>query len=470
MRAARITASAVASIAALGAGCRRPARPRADASASRDAGSTSVITPARSAARGCPATDPAARRREGTLHADAMRGHEVWTAAGSPHRAPHGMFLMAGARLALEPCALVLVGEGRDVVVQDGATLVSEGEPGRPVRFDAEGDAPPPGAWRGVEVRRRANPETRFVWTHLDHAGAPAAERGDPPAGLRVFAPSLRASHLAVASSGGWGVALQEAGAFSDDAGPLTVRGAREGAVTVADVSRVSTLPLGDYRGNARDEVRVELRDAVLTASARWRDLGVRYRVPASRRLRVEGADAPALTLDPGVTVAFDDDAALEVGWRAPGALVAVGDGPDARVSLVAAGEGARPRWVGVLFGPLAVASTSRLRWARIEGAGRPSGAFLPHCAPAGPELDPDRAMVTFASIEARNVIRDTLFVAGPTAGVAVLWAGDREGAPEDVTAPSHGNEFDTNSIGCPQSWARVGGACPVRPSCARRP
>lgn len=469
MRAAWITASAVASIAALGAGCRRPTRPRVEA-ARRDAGSTSVIAPASAPAAGCPATDPAARRRDGTLHADAMRGREVWTAADSPHRAPHGMFLMTGARLELEPCALVLVGEGRDVVVQDGATLVAEGAPERPVRFDALGDAPTPGAWRGVEVRRRANPETRFVWTRVDHAGAPAAERGDAPAGLRVFAPALRARHLVVEQSGGWGVALQEAGGFDGDAGPLTVRGAREGAVTVEDVARVATIPAGDYRGNARDEVRVELRAAVLTASARWRDLGVRYRVPASRRLRVEGADAPALTLDPGVTVAFDDDAALEVGWRAPGALVAAGSGPDARVSLVAAGEGARPRWVGVLFGPLADASRSRLRWARVEGAGRPSGAFLPHCAPPGAELDPDRAMVTFASIEARNVIRDTLFVAGPTAGVAVLWAGDRAGAPEDVTAPSLGNEIDTNSIGCAQSWARRGGACPARPRCAPHP
>lgn len=396
---------------------------------------------------------------EGSVHGDTVAAAERWLASESPHRVPYGIHLHPGSTLVVEPCALVLVGAGAEVVVHGDATLRAEGEAGRPVRF-ARLD--PAQAWQALELRADVRPSTALHEVQLDGAGAAPGERGATAATLRVaMRAGLDARGLSITNGEGWGVAVLGDGRFADRDASVTLTGLRgEGAVTVEDARRVGDLPRFDVRDNASDDVRVEARARTVSESARWRSLAGsgRYRVRPHVHLVVEGPGDPTLTLEPGARLAFGEGAELDVGFGAPGALVAEGDAIHPVVF-----EGAEEaRWVGVHFGPMTSLARSRIAFARVEHAGAPSGSVLPTCG--ADDARPDEAMITFQGVEGLGALRAVTFVDGPPAGFAVVLAGDFAGParPHDLVAGAL--DFTRSGVRHPVSAAMRGGRCPVGP------
>ncbi len=433
----------------------------------RDAGS--VITVGRTPAAGCPASTPRARWGRGTVHGGTVTGSETWTRAGSPHRLPNGMHIVAGATVRVEPCAVVLVGTGRDLVVQDDARLVAAGTASEPVLFDSASDRPTAGDWIGVEIRARALPTSSLSHTTIAHGGAEPPQRGEPSAGIRSWmAAGLDLDHVTVQESTGWGIAMLGEAGFSSRSRELRITNTvGPGAVFFADAGQVRTLPDGDYGRNEHPDIFVAARGRTVQTDATWRNPGIncRYRIRRAARILVEGTNAPRLIIAPGTTVAFEDDAELDVGWDHPGALVA--DGGDTQNRIVFTGNGATvtpATWVGLLFGPHTDTTRSRVRFAVVEGAGaRAAGAFAACPIASGEPLEPS-GMVFLQGIRAGEMITHTEFRAGPARGVAIFASGDSPLPAEDFAAPTRGNIFAAAGVLRPQTTPPHAGRCAATP------
>lgn len=454
-------------------GCSRgvdgPAIPPPTTILVRDGGS--VLRAPVHPAVGCPAVSPRSSWGPGTLHGATVSGRESWSREGSPHRIPNGVHVIAGATLHVEPCAVLLVGPAQEIVVQDDARLDAIGSPEAPILFDSAGDRPAPGDWVGIEIRARALPGTRFARATVRNAGAPPSRRGDPPAAIRSRASSgLDFEALSVEKSAGWGVAALGESGFARSASDLRIAGAEgPGAVYIDDVDQVRTLPTVQFAANAVNDVFVAAHLRTLRSDGTWRALGAnaRYRIRKSSRIMVEGPDAPRLVIAPGATLAFEEDAELDVGWSAPGALFADG-GDDARRVVFTSAEGPEgpARWVGVLFGERTDTARSALRYTRIEGAGaRATGDFVTCQGPDGARLEPN-GMVFFQGVRAAGLVTQTEFRRGPREGVAIFVAGDSTVTAEDFTASSRGNIFVHAGVRCTQSTAPTNGRCPPTPRC----
>jgi hypothetical protein len=428
--------------------------PRPPAGAAVDAGRDSYIARPRRPSTGCPAAT-GAPNGDGSLHGDTVAGAERWLAAESPHRVPYGVHVHPGASLTIEPCALLLVGPGMEVVVHGGGTLRASAEAGRPIRF-ARLD--PAHAWQAVEVRAEASAGTSLAGATVEGAGAPPSERGVTAASLRVaMRGGLLADGLSIVGGDGWGVAVVGDGRFADRDATIELRGLRgDGAVTVEDVNRVADLPRLRLRDNASNDVRVEARVRTVNADARWRALGdgARYVLRPAMHLLVEGAASPALTLEPGAALAFGADAELDVGFGGRGALVAVGDSLHPVVFAASSGD----RWVGIHLGPRVDVARTAIRFARIERAGAPSGVQLPACGCEGARID--EAMLTIQGVGAPPPIGELAFVDGPAEGFAMVTAGDFPDYRPGVGAL----DFTRSGVRCAAATPMRAGRCAAAP------
>ncbi len=435
-----------------------------------DAGS--VIRRPTERATGCPATAARTTWTRGTDHGGTVSGHERWSREGSPHRLPNGVHLLAGSSVRIEPCAVVAVGPGAAIVVQDDARLVASGSPEAPVRFTSTAATPAPGDWVGLEFRARALPDTHLTHTFVEFAGAEVVERGEAPGAIRSsLRAGLHVDHVTVRDSGAWGVVLREESGFSADSRHLVVHGARgEGAVRFDDVDAVDTLPDGDLTGNTRNEVFLAARGRTVHHDATWRALagGVRYRVRRAARILVEGTAAPRLTLAAGVAVAFEPDAELDVGWNLPGALQITGDRANGPVVLTAADHdrGGPARWVGVILGAQTDTTRSALVGAVFEGAGAPATGQFTACPIAPGETVEPLGMLFLQGLRADGMVRECEFRAGPPSGVAVFLSGDSVGLGSDFTTPSRGNHFANAGVRCSVRIAPGAGGCAPSPRC----
>ncbi len=417
---------------------------------------------------GCPALADPSTWANGTVHGGTVTGDETWTAEGSPHRLPAGIHVLPGGSVTITPCAVVLVGTGQAIVVQDNAAWMAVGTATQPIWIGSMAHARAPGSWLGIEVRRHARPATRFAWVTVDAGGGQPSDADVEPAGIRTESENgLDVFHVAVEGSGGWGVVAGGHGGFSADSEALTIVGAQgEGAVLFDDVDQVRTLPIGSYDRNAHGRIVIAAHARTVFTTGTWRNpgVGVAYRVRRGARLSVEGVDGPALTVAPGTVITFEDDAELDVGWDAPGALVVNGIDEAHRIRLVGTTSG-RARWAGLYLGPHTDVGRTRIRWAEIVGAGAETSADIEVCAsPDGRVLN--QAMMYIQNVDAARDVTFTRFRDGPSDGFSVVRSGDFEKLPGDYTTAVGGNDFSGAGTRCRQSMPRVRGRCPATPWC----
>ncbi len=423
-------------------------------------GTSSVQTVAPEPASGCPANEVEAQlERPGTVHRRDIEIDETLDLAGSPHRFEHGIHIEEGATLTAEPCALVLIGASGNVSVTGGAALVSEGEEGRPVRFDSESPDPAPGQWNAIRIRGSARPSTRLVHTIVEDAGSSRL-------GAAIYVDgefALDVQHVTIRHSSQHGVRLNQEARFHEDATNLVVtESGREdpysAPVWFSSATQVRTLPDGEYTGNAYDEIWVE-RGHVRTTGT-WRNPGVRYRLNAG--LTVGHETGPVLTIAPGATLAFNRDKALAVGFRGDGALVLDGESEETPITLTsgrplpAAGD-----WAGVRIGEGRSDAVTKLNYVIVEHA----GAETRHPHHASERLacrETGAAGVAIRDHDLDDRISNVTFRSLAEDAAAFLLVFRGEGT--DYTAEALGNDFSEAGTECRQNL-QPEGDCP-EPAC----
>lgn len=350
------------------------------------------------------------------MHAGEILGAERWRAEDSPHLLPYGMVVRRGARLELDPCALLLVGASRSVSVSTGGALIARGEASRPIAFAPLEGRP----WVGLEFEAGVERASALTSVEIVGAGASAPER--PSSALAVSAEGLVAQSVRIASSASWGLWMRRGASFAAGAS-LDVEGSGEGVAVVDDVNDTAQVPLRSLRRNARDEVLVAGGVSTLRRDAVWGALGLRYAVRDGVRLRVGGAASPQLSILPGTTVVFGADSALEVGVGEPGALRIDAGDSGAVTTLRGAGDGAAT-WLGVTLGAQIDLSRSAFRGVTLVSGGAPTGAPRAGCGCAA-DARADAAMLALALEGAGQIVSNVLLQKGFARGVGVAWIGD---------------------------------------------
>ena len=349
----------------------------------------------------CPAPTGA-----GTTHELFVSANETWTLEGSPHLLPDGLNIEAAAVITVEACAVVRVGAGRDINVS--GKLVTQGEDGKPVRFERLESG---SAWGSI-VAIRVDAPLSFSYTQLVGGGAL------PPNGIQeqyglirleatrdaALSRMLHANALSIEGSDTNGIHLWYNAAFTEDSSQVSVSGAA-GHPIVSDGWNASSIPTGRYRDNGVDQILVRTSEYIgidgIDLEARWKKLDVPYRVGAENdgspaQLRVgglTGSSRSKLILDPGVELRFRPLAGL-VAIGPNGILSAEGSVDQPVVFTSGAPVQMAGDWLGLHFDDDVSLETS-IRFAKILFAGNSNtGQRSFSCGtPKAPAMDQAQTM-----------------------------------------------------------------------------
>ncbi|MBC8073752.1 MAG: hypothetical protein IAG13_35860, partial [Deltaproteobacteria bacterium] len=441
------------------------------------------VTPELLAGRGsCP--EPSG---PGVDHTADITADETWAAADGPHRIPNSIAIEA--TVSVEACAIVLLGADVYVAVGDDdvtGRLVATGEVTtdadgtvdvRPVHFDAIDPTQP---WAQISAEPMGTIELSVA--ALMHGGsapinAPGALLLRGVAGGTNGGAVIRngtVDRVLVSDAVGHAVNLDGYAGFTEDSAQLWIL--RSGSDDEPAAVRVEpgiayTLPAElVIDDNVADEILVETSKAFMGDDT-WRDHGVRYRVRSPLYVNPhEDGPAVTLTIDPGVTVAFDDFVAtgIYVGTSEQrlGNLVADGTAEQPIVFTSASPSPAAGAWLGIYFRYYELAAPS-ISHARFEYAGGDSGYSGFGCS----ESDNDSAIIIEGQGEddagpAEAFVHDCEF--DEIAGGTVIVSGWSGAAAPDFSAV---NSFGAATPACRVSQPRRppgegGDSCEGRDMC----
>lgn len=395
------------------------------------------VTPERIASGG----DCSPAMGAGTEHGGDVTADEVWAAADGPHRITANLRVLA--TVTVEPCVHVVVDPGVTIEVGSSSapgTLVAQGEATDdevlPILFEAtQPDAP----WGRMWVWPTGVLELSVAGlvdggaAQSDELGALVVQGVATGTNGGDVTPSTTLDRVLITRSRSHGLNLDGWAALTEASTQVWIRDG--GSDSAPSAVRIEpgvgySLPTGlEISGNLRDEIVVRTSKAFMRDDT-WADHGVPYRQLGILYLNPGEYGALAtLTIEPGVTVAFDESAGtgIIVGSSDTREGMLVADGTeDAPILLTSAQDGpAAGDWMGVVFSYVPQTG-SIIRHARIEYAGAESGHNGYGCGP----MDNDAAIIVHGRMPDDTppdaVVTDTEFadIAGGTVIVSG-WTGD---------------------------------------------
>jgi hypothetical protein len=458
---------AFAGLVSLAAACSSPS----PAPSGSDAGGTTpggnVTADDLALARGCPAsTGP------GTDHASTLSADETWSPSGNPHRVPNNLSIEA--TLTLDPCTVVLVGKqvtisvgnspkaGR-IVAKGAVDVAADGTvSARPVTFDAADAASP---WAQLFVSATGTAELSVV--ALKNSGdivvgeAGALRVGGMAGGTNLgeVTKSTKLDRVLVEASRSFGINFDAWGTATDDSAKVWVRGSGSDKYPYPirlEPGIAGTLPKElTTSGNKREAVLMStsktfMRDDTL------RNIGIPYRARGALYVN-SGVDGKTttLTIEPGVTVAFEKEAGsgIYIGTSSArqGVLVAAGTA-EAPITFTSANETkAAGDWMSLYFKNTPT-SGNKISHAKIEYAGGESGTSGFGCGPQDANNDSAIFIQGQGTDEAGP---ESVFVDNTsfdhTAGATVIVSGWYGDGPNFAT----GNTFGSATPACKVSQPR---------------
>lgn len=336
---------------------------------------------------------------EEVTHAGHLMADEQW-AADAVHHVTADLRVLA--TLTIDPCAIVAIDPGVHFDVGDTdvpGQLVARGEADdagvRSIVFRAATDGSP---W--AELRVRPAGVADIAIASISDAGAntsfgSALVVAGLAGGTNTAEPiaSTTLDRVVIAGAVGHGLELADWGALVDGSSDVWIRGSGSEAVRIEQgVAQYlpSNLQLED---NAGDEILVTSVKTFMRDDT-FRDVGARYRKRGPLHVApYEDGDAVTLTIEPGVTIAFEEEAGSGIyvgnGDARQGVLVAEGTAESPITFTSAADAPAAGDWMGIVLAYVPISGT-HLDHVVVEYAGGDSGHDSFGCGPK----DNDAALI----------------------------------------------------------------------------
>lgn len=451
-----------------------------DAAVAMDAGAIDAALAPDAAPGACPAPTGL-----GIVHSGFVDEDETWYAEDGPHTISFTVSVRRGATLTIEPCARVILEDGQGLVIgefggEEHARLVALGTEARPIRFEAESETTFGGS---VRVLPTGSADLAHVTIHRggnvtteQNGGGALQIYGDDNRSIPLR--SVRARHVRIEDSGGFGAHVLWSGGFTSDSEDLVVTNA--GLQTrpswldtrypvYAHVPSVQTIPPGDYADNAVPRILVD-GAGPFDANETFTNRGVPYRLLGAMYLRPSMAASAGglnvLTIERGVTILLSDGASIGLGSAAPTyeasqpvRLVAAGTAEEPIVFSSAKETPAAGDWGGIHWAAGAQAGNV-LSYVRLEYGGADMQASGYGCGPR----DNDALLLIRGWRPSEAFIQNCAFSNSAAGGIVSGWESDEPG-PDLATT----NTFEGIASGCNVSRPKSDeGVCPseVTPAC----
>lgn len=250
----------------------------------------------------------------------------TWDALDVPYRVSAGNDVTVRGHLTVAPGTTVEFGQNCALLMDDtgpgtltAAGIDPETEASMPITFTGEQQTR--GYWDGIQFYESDRTENQLYNCVVEYGGGDRFTWAGVAANVVVIEGSrVRIDNTTIQQSEGYGVEA-DGGSTIDSFSGNTVTSNADGAVhshpeTAADFSDTSS-----YTGNDTDRVTVYDGTIGGDQTITWDGIDVPYYVVSGSNLTVRGH----LTIDPGTTVEFGQDASMTMDDNGPGRLTAVG-------------------------------------------------------------------------------------------------------------------------------------------------
>lgn len=260
------------------------------------------------------------------IHEGYITEDQTWKKADGPH------IIRGAVYVESESGVTVTIEAGTEIRFEAEASLnfgyssgtrgvlVANGTAEAPIRFTSVSSTPQKGDWGTIYL---GNGSSSSVLEHctLQYGGG----GGSDTAALTVYGTNNKPTikHCTIEGSAAYGISMDGEAAFKVFENNK-VKGSVGFPLRIG-INQVGSLGVGNaFEDNAKAAIFVN--SGTVSASATWRNFDLPYRLIGQNY--VESADStPVLTIEPGCTLEFGQDAGLTVGYHSGshGALYAVG-------------------------------------------------------------------------------------------------------------------------------------------------
>ena len=261
-----------------------------------------------------------------SIHEGNITEDQTWKKADGPHIIRGAVYVESesGVTVTIEP--------GTEIRFEAEASLnfgysngtrgvlVAKGTADAPIRFTSTSSSPQKGDWGTLYL---GNGSSSSVLEHctIKYGGG----GGSDTAALTVYGPNNKPTikNCTIEGSAAYGVSMDGEASFKVFENN-TIKGS-VGFPLRSGINQLGSLGVGNtFEDNAKEAIFVH--SGTVSASATWRNFGIPYRLIGQNYVESEDS-TPVLTIEPGCTLEFGQDAGLTVGYHSGthGALYAVG-------------------------------------------------------------------------------------------------------------------------------------------------